>query len=182
MRLFIAIDIENKLKNNIFNLQKMLEGFGKIKFIEPENLHYTLKFLGEVPEKEIESTVKKIREIKLNKFKVHIKGIGFFDSEKYIRVLWLDCDKGSEELKSIAEILEKKLSYIREDEYSYRPHLTIGRISFVENREGLIKAIKENENIEIGEFIVNKISLKQSILTTKGPVYKDYKTFEAGNE
>ncbi len=183
MRLFIAIDVDGELKNKISEVQESLKGFGRINFVDPENLHYTLKFLGEVGEEEVGKIVEMISKVSkgFGKFKVHIKGLGFFGSEKNIRVLWLGCEEGSTELKSIAEALERGLSYIREGEYSYKPHLTIGRVSFLEDIEGFLDMVDKNKGIEIGEFVVSKISLKQSFLGPKGVVYKDYKTFEVGN-
>ena len=90
MRCFIAIDIPTKLKKEIYVFQKTLPS--ELKLVKPENMHITLKFLGEVNEKEI---VSKLKGIKIVPFESKTKEIGFFPKPNFARVIWLGLeDKG----------------------------------------------------------------------------------------
>ncbi len=181
MRLFIAIDLNKELKDKIKNIEDELKKLDlPIKFVEPENLHFTLKFLGEVSEervKEIEKTVSEVLK-DFKPFKVFIQDFGYFGSPNYIRTLWLGLKEGGKEIIEISEKLDEVLSYIRKNEHEPKPHLTIGRVKSNKNKEILLKEIEKLKNVKIGEFYVNKIKLKKSVLTKKGPIYSDLKVFE----
>ena len=126
MRLFVAVDIPDSLKEKIVEIEKQIESSDDIKCVENENLHYTLKFLGEVEEKESENIVKKIEAVskQVKKFKVHAKGVGYFGSPNFIRVIWVGCEKGSNQLVEISKKLEQELKYIREDDFDFHLRLS----------------------------------------------------------
>jgi len=150
MRLFVAVDIDENLKPKILKLQEKFRLRG-VKLVEPENLHFTLKFLGEQPEKniyEIKHILEKISS--MQSFEIKIAGVGAFPSEKFIRVLWLG--------------------------YEPQPHLTLARVSSHSNEiQNMLQSVKD---VEIGTMKVNSFSLKSSSLTGKGPVYSDVKRIE----
>ena len=183
MRMFVAVDIPDLLKEKIIEIEKQLDSLADIKFVEKENLHYTLKFLGEVGQNQIEDVIEKIEKIskQFKKFKVHTRGVGYFGSPNFIRVIWIGCEEGSQELIEISKKLELELRYIREDEYNFHPHLTIGRPRNIENKKKFLEKLEEMKNIDLGEFVVDKIILKQSKLSPKGSVYSDSKVFNLGN-
>jgi len=178
MRLFIGIDLKEfseELKNIIEEIKK---AGGDVKFVEDENFHITLKFLGEVREDCVNELVNKISLCLKNvkQFKISLEGVGFFGSEHYIRVIWVGVNDGRDMLIDIMKRLNETLSYIRRDD-NISPHLTLGRIRSGKNREKLLEKINELKDIKIGETIVKEIKLKQSILTRHGPIYKDISTF-----
>jgi len=183
MRMFVAVDIPEGLKEKIIEIEKEIQSLADVKATESENLHYTLKFLGDVEEKESENVVKKIEVIskQFKKFKVHTKGVGFFGSPDFIKVVWTGCEEGKETLINISKKLEEELKYIKEDEYDFHPHLTIARPRNVENKKKFLEKLEEMKNLDFGEFIVDKIILKQSKLSAKGPEYSDFKVFELGD-
>ena len=183
MRLFVAADIPDILKEKIIEVEKQIESLADAKCIEKENLHYTLKFLGEVGENESENIVKKMENVskQVKKFKVHAKGVGYFGSPDFIRVIWVGCEEGSKQLIEISKKLNEELKYIREDEFDFHPHLTIGRPRNVENNKNLLEKLEEMRSMDFGEFVVDKIVLKQSKLSPKGPVYSDFRVFKLGD-
>lgn len=183
MRLFIAVDIPEVLKEKILEIEKQVESLADVKYVEKENLHYTLKFLGEVDEGEVENVVKKVKGVckSLKKFQIHAKGVGYFGSPNFIRVVWIGCEEGKEELVEISKKLEDELSYIRKDEFDFHPHLTIARPRNVEDKKRFLEKLEELKNLDFGKFTVDKIALKQSKLSPKGPMYSDYKIFELGD-
>ncbi|MFQ6020421.1 MAG: RNA 2',3'-cyclic phosphodiesterase [Candidatus Aenigmatarchaeota archaeon] len=172
MRLFISIEISDDLKRKIIKIQEKFKDFD-IKFVEKDNLHFCLKFLGEVSDEKIDKIKEIIQETaeKFEKFKINIKGIGVFPSKSYIRVVWLGVEDGKM-LEAIASELNNSLENLGFKKDRFVPHLTLGRVRSGRNREELVKII-EFLNPEIGEMEVNKIDLIQSVLTRRGPVYKE---------
>ena len=183
MRLFIALDIPENLKEKIVNIQKAINSLADVNSVEKGNLHLTLNFIGDVEEKEIENIIKKTENIskQFKKFKIHIKNVGYFGSPNVIRVIWIGCEDGSGRLVEIFNKLEDELSYLREDEFDFNPHLTIGRPKFVENKKKFLEKLEEFKDTDFGEFVVDRIALKQSKLSPKGPIYSDFKVFKLGD-
>jgi len=175
MRCFIAVDIPEQLKEKIKEVQKKIV-YGGVKPTEEENLHFTLKFLGEISNEQIEQVKEKLRQIKLKPFRISINEVGVFPNLNYIKIMWLGCD--SEELIGLAKSVDKKMNEIRfEKNEKYQNHITIARVKAKPTKE-LIKKIQELKDIEIGEMLVDNIKLKASKLTSKGPIYTDLEIFE----
>lgn len=183
MRLFIAIEIEKEIINRIEEKMKQFRNDDfDIKFVEPENLHLTLKFLGEVDEDNINDiqniiskTVKKFKP-----FKISLEKMGFFGRRDYIKILWIDIIEGCETIKKIISNLNESMKHIRREVREPSPHLTLGRVKSGKNRDKLIHMIDLNQNVKFGEMYVKFVKLKSSILNINGPVYTDLKSFELG--
>lgn len=185
MRVFIAIDLPDEIKESIANIENEVRGKDvDVKFVEPKNLHITLKFLGEVNEekvKEIEETVSDcVKEIKM--FTIKLQGIGYFGSENYIKTLWINIREGKDTLIEIIKMLDKGLDHIRKDNYQPNPHLTIGRVRSGRNKEILLDETKRLKDVKVGEIQVKQIKLKKSELTPKGPIYTDLYTINLVNQ
>jgi 2'-5' RNA ligase len=174
---FIAIDIETN--------QKIIELFNKIgqtganlKIVEPQNIHITLKFLGDTDEKlieEIEQIIEKsVKEN--NPFEIKLTGTGVFPNPGYIKVVWI----GIEENGIIGEIAGRideqthKLGFER-DKRRFSPHLTIARVKSAKNKDRLIQVLNQYSDTEFIKFKVESIKLKKSELTPKGPIYTTLK-------
>jgi len=179
MRSFIAIDIDENLKSKIVDVQNNIgTTYLKIKFVEPKNLHFTLKFLGEIEEKSIEDIYKILQKnLEIYKpFEINLKGLGAFPSFSYIRVLWIGIQDETNSLINIADELNrdlKKLGFKKEKKLI--PHLTIGRVKFIREKEKISQILKELQNVKIGKMIVDRVLIKKSVLTPKGPIYSDLK-------
>ncbi|MBI4020259.1 MAG: RNA 2',3'-cyclic phosphodiesterase [Candidatus Aenigmarchaeota archaeon] len=181
MRLFIAIDLPKAIEKRIGEVEQELERWNfDVKYVEPKNLHLTLKFLGEVDEKLVTGMEKKMETITqdMENFHIEIKGLGFFGSDNYIRTIWLGITEGKEKLMELIEKLDKELGYIRQDEYKPSPHLTIGRVRSGKDRHVMLKELGKLKGLEIGAFDVNAIKLKKSQLSPKGPAYSDARAFQ----
>jgi len=165
MRTFIAIEIP--FFKEIEKLQESIEG--RAKLVEKENMHITLKFLGEIEEKMVDDVKKIVEDCKGERFKISLQGIGFFPNERYIKVIWVGVE-GYEPIVKMAKCIDEKLSKLGfEREKNYVPHLTVarakGRIS--------IRDYDEFKNMKFGEIEVKEIKIKKSTLTPKGPIYED---------
>ena len=166
MRCFIAIDLPETIKDEIIKIQKQIPEF-KGKLIEKENLHLTLKFLGEISEEMIKKVKEKLEKIKFNKFNAKLGEVGIF-SESFVRIVWLkleNCDELQKEIDSALADLFKK-------EERFMSHLTIARVKFIQDKKDFIEKLKKIE-VKPVEFEVNNFLLKKSTLTEKGPIYED---------
>ena len=182
IRSFVSVDIEDSvIVGKIMRLQDSLKGLGiNAKFVEPQNLHYTLKFLGNVPEARIEEIKEALSEIHQSSFELEISGIGSFPSLKRINVIWLGAKKGGEHLVGLAKKVDDallKLNFPKEKR-PFTPHLTICRIKTSRNKEHLVKFLMNNQDVEIGSFWVREFRLKKSTLTPKGPIYETLASFK----
>ena len=202
MRCFIALDLSAEVINEIKKIQEKLPEFVGKK-IGSENLHLTLKFLGEVSEDEVEKIKECLRKIKISKFEMETNIVGVF-SEKIIRIVWLhltNCD-------ALQKEIDNSLKEIFKPEERFMGHLTIARVKNVgsEQSSGLerpseckhphsFKISVSNESVAIRKnkkefleklkkikipkinFMVENFKLKSSILKLGGPVYEDIKTY-----
>lgn len=164
MRTFISIEIPEEIKDEIIKIQKQLPEFHGKK-TEKENLHLTLKFLGEIDESKIEQIQEKLKEIKLRKFKSEIDSIGVF-SEKFVRIIWLhikNCDELQREI-------DKKLLDLFEPENRFMSHLTIARIKNIKDKKRFLEELNKIKIQKI-KFNVGSFYLMKSELYKKGPRY-----------
>lgn len=182
MRCFIAVDLDRALVKQVKRVQDRISSLDvDVKFVEPENLHFTLKFLGEVSEGEIKNIINSVGDcVKgFNSFKIGIRGLDYFGNNKYVRTLWLGVDEGKDEL---VKLMKNVSSCLRAGKEEGTPHLTIGRVKSGGNREILLNFINKYEDVKLGEMVVKNVKLKRSVLTGKGPIYSDLAVFELGGE
>lgn len=180
MRIFLAVEIDEKLLDKISKVQReFMKCEAPVKYVETENLHCTLKFFGDIDDNKLNDIIEVIeKKIKNHEpFKVNIKKTGVFPNERYIRVLWL----GIEDVEPFSN-LQKDLDedFVKmgfKKERSYTPHLTIGRVKGAGNKEELLSTLKDMGEVEIGEMDISKIVLKKSELTPAGPIYTTIKEF-----
>lgn len=179
MRTFLAVEIPKHIRKKIDNFIQEEKNKGlPIKWVKFENLHVTLKFLGEIDEKKKEEITLLIQEISKNNasFQMHLEKLGCFPTPRNPRVLWIGVKQGSENLCNIAHELEEKLSQFGfKKEKRFHAHLTIGRIKkFCKIDDILAKDIKT----EI--FPANSIILFKSTLRPEGPIYEALEKFTLG--
>lgn len=184
MRLFIAIPIDDALKKSLVELQKQIKlTQADVRFVHPENIHLTLRFLGEMDEKSVPS----IRDI-LKKavsgyqaFEVELKGIGAFPSGSIPRVIWVGYQElsNTNNTKQVYEDIENGLLALGlvPDDHSFSPHITLARIKSSKNRDKLTSLVKEKSNFCFGKQTIKKINLFQSQLHPTGPVYSVIDSF-----
>jgi 2'-5' RNA ligase len=180
MRTFIAISLPAHIKERLASLQNQLKATGAdIKWVEPQNIHLTLKFLGEIDDEKLEKTSSILENVAKDKnsFQIRIYSLGAFPKIISPRVIWVGIDKGDRQTQEIAKALEEKIVKIGipKEDRAFSSHITIGRTRSGLNREGLVKEMNylaDSFGKENLEFSVNKISLFKSTLTPKGPLYE----------
>ena len=175
IRAFFAVDLEvEAIKNKIVKAQNKLEDpNGKINFVAPENLHFTLKFLGDIEDSIVPQLQKKMREIELQPFEVELKGLGCLPNFQYINAIYVGIEKGHENLARLANEIESRCMQfnIKKENRPFKSHLTIGRVKRIGNKNTLVTKIKEQSEEDFGKIRVVNFRLKKSELGSSGPTY-----------
>ena len=178
MRCFIAIDVDKEIVSKIVELQKDIRNLDvDVKLVEPENIHFTVKFLGDVNENEVNGIKLSLEDYlsDVKSFPLTIKGIGYFGSSSYVRTLWLGLSKGEGELIELMKIVN---NCVKIGDGRFSPHITIGRVKSCRNKETIMKFVNETKDVNMGEMEVTEVKLKSSELGRNGPKYSDLAVFK----
>jgi 2'-5' RNA ligase len=176
MRTFIAIELDPAIKKSIAKfIQKWDSGDRNIRWVKPEGMHLTLKFLGEIPEEKIppiQSVLDRIAK-DYSRFPLSLKGTGSFPPAARVpRVIWIGIEK-SESIQQIQTRVENefhKIGFPREKR-KYHPHLTIGRVKSPHNLQIVLDSLDLCKQTEFGKMSVTKMTLFKSILKPTGAEY-----------
>jgi len=181
IRSFLAFDIESELvTNRLATAQRLLVQTGAdLKIVEPENIHLTVRFLGDVSLPLVEKIYEIMKNVQFSAFEVHINGIGAFPDLRYPRVVWAGIARGADQLKNIFSQLEPQLQSagFTPDTKGFNPHLTIARVRSGKNRQQLGVSLSNSANYDFGIVKARCLRLKRSILTHRGPIYSTLKEF-----
>jgi len=171
MRTFVAIEVSNKdVLNSIHKIQTELNI--KAKSVELHNMHFTVQFLGEVPEEMIRRISDTLNGIEFSAFSISFASIGVFPNPNSPRVIWIGTNDGVNELEKLAEVIRSKLSHLGfSPDKKFKPHVTIFRIK--NKIEGISSKLEKFSSCSFGKQLVSEIKLKKSELTYQGPIYTD---------
>jgi len=183
MRAFIAIGLPKEIKKSLADLQENLKTSGSdVKWVLPENIHLTLKFLGEIDDEEINQINPVLDDIAKDKkaFSISLSSLGAFPKISSPRVIWVGIKDGENQVQEIAQGLEQRLAKIGipRETREFSTHITIGRVRSPLNRGKLTEALqglKDSLTSENLFFPANRITLFKSTLTPSGPVYEAIK-------
>jgi 2'-5' RNA ligase len=146
--------------------------------VRAENIHLTLKFLGNIEQRQIPGIVSSIEEsVKiLSPFQLQVGYAGAFPNIRFPRVIWIgitDDEAGS--LKTLQDELGNRLAPLgfQKEKERFQPHLTLGRVRSQKNRSNLLRAVEGIVNIWVGEIPVNSVYLIKSELKPTGAEYTD---------
>jgi RNA 2',3'-cyclic 3'-phosphodiesterase len=129
MRLFVALDVDDAIRGRIAGFMDGVRGFAPdARWVRPESLHVTLKFIGEKSEDEMQSIKRALQDISAEQIDMKIRGYGFFPGPGMPRVFWIGIEAGAA-LTSLAAIVDEKLAALGmpKEEHAFSPHLTLAR-------------------------------------------------------
>ncbi len=177
IRTFIAVDFDNPIiTSRVREIQNELIRLGvKMKPVELQNLHITLWFFGEIDVERVNMVLDNARKVKFQPFKLEVKGVGYFPGGSRINVVWLGISDPAEGLKSILDQLIERLSRLgfKYEDRGFTPHLTIGRVKAVRDKQAALRRLNELRDVYFGEQLIDSFKVKKSTLTSKGPIYSD---------
>lgn len=177
IRTFVAIDLSSEVTEGLKTLQNKLinECPGKIAWVKPENIHLTLKFLGEIEEGRWEQIFLSLKDVasRYSPFNVFVKGLGCFPRIENPRVVWAGITCEGDKLFSLQKDVDKCLNEFGfpEDKREYHAHLTLGRIKVLKERMRWKEIVRSFRDVEVGTLNVEKTVLFKSTLKPAGAVY-----------
>ncbi|MBS7614685.1 RNA 2',3'-cyclic phosphodiesterase [Candidatus Bathyarchaeota archaeon] len=175
IRSFIAVDIDDAtVLENLSKIQERLLRTGAdLKLVKPENIHITLKFLGDITMTMVDQIYNEMDQVYFGPFEIKIKGIGAFPNLRRISIVWAGIHQGNNELRAIFNQLESRLQTLgfKQDYKGFSPHLTIARVRTGKNKELLVRELNCLADYEFGTVAAKCLRLKKSVLTPQGPIY-----------
>jgi RNA 2',3'-cyclic 3'-phosphodiesterase len=185
LRAFVAFKLPEHVMDRAAALQGALKASGlKLQWVKPQNLHLTLKFLGDIPEADVSKVGAAIDHVVGNEppLEMTLQGMGAFPGIKRPRVLWVGFGGHVQDLKRLHLKLEDQLDKIGfdRDKRGFKAHLTIARIKRRVAPERLLDAIKALGDFPPHSFVARKMVLYKSDLRTQGAVYTPLAEAELG--
>ncbi len=175
MRCFIAIELSEDVKSGLAVLQQDLKECGAdIRWVKPDNIHLTLKFLGDVDETNVRSIVEQVVGACANYsfFDLEISGIGVFPNMKSPRVLWAGV-QGVDMFEGLYRDIDAGMASLgfQKEKRKFSPHLTLGRFRSMKGKSAAADKIELHENDRFGSIKVKAVSLIKSELNPAGAKY-----------
>ena len=175
IRSFVAVECnDGSLHSRFEEAQGRLKATGaSIKLVEVENIHITLKFLGDIQDHQVDEVSRVISDITFEPFEFTVEGVGVFPNLKRPKTIWAGISSGVGELANLFNVVNGGLAKLgfEKDRRRFHPHLTIARVRGGQNRDSLVDALLGLEEMEFGKVRVDRIYLKKSVLTPRGPIY-----------
>lgn len=180
VRLFLGLWLPGQWRERLAGLEVPCPG---VKWVEKENLHLTLRFLGEVDEKSLPSLQKHLASISLSPFTLQSSGPGAFPDRLAPRVLWWGVrgrtERDSQRLFQLKTEVDEALSRwgMAPEARGWRPHITLARV-----KEGARVYWPPQQNILLPPWPVTGFALIASTLTAQGPIYRNLCEFSLSGQ
>jgi len=175
IRSFISIDLEDgRILSEVDSVvSTLLRIGGDLKAVERENIHLTLKFLGNVDSAKIDDVKSALSKVRFSPFQLEIKGAGAFPSLGRMNVIWVGLGEGWTQVQQVFEQTEALLSGLgfKRESRGFNPHITIARVRSGRRRDEIADFLRRLEEKSFGTFAAERVRLKQSVLSSSGPKY-----------
>lgn len=177
IRCFVAVDVDEVLRARLGDLIGLLRGSGAdVKWVEPQSLHVTLKFLGDVAPADIPGVTGAIRSAlagKVPPFELGLTAVGAFPSVSRPRVIWVGVSVGRDKLSQLVTLVDESLAALgfSRETRPYSPHLTLGRARSQRNLDELRAAMSGLGDWAGPRATVDRVTFYSSTLKPSGPVY-----------
>lgn len=186
VRSFIALELNDEVRGKLTELLHQLHRTGAaVKWVEPENLHLTLKFLGEVPEAQIANIAETLRAIAqtIKPFAFTVRGVGGFPDLRRPRVLWVGVEAVPPliQLQRLVEQGMEKLGFAPEGR-AFHPHITLGRVKAMAGIEKVKAILSQHADTLFGIVAVSHLTFFRSDLSREGPTYTPLAHLPFGSE
>jgi RNA 2',3'-cyclic 3'-phosphodiesterase len=169
-RAFIALEFNDDVIREVARVQELLRGQNFTgKMTELENLHLTLKFLGEINLDMLEKVKLKLKEVKFKEFEARLGEIGTFSLRGNPKIVWIKLV--GEAIWTLQKKIDENLKDLFKSEDRFMSHVTIARVKYVKNKKDFTKYVK-NIGIQSINFNVRKFKLVKSELDKIGPKYE----------
>ena len=178
LRTFIALDLGKQIRDKAIALQESLaRAGGDVKWVEADNLHVTLLFLGEVDDREVVDVCRVVGDCcrERSPFLMSVETLGAFPNLRRPRTVWIGVGAGAGEVVALHDALEEtllELGCYRREQRQYTPHITLGRVKRDDSPTGeLAGLMAKKAEWQGGETSVREVLVMASELTPEGPIY-----------
>lgn len=175
IRSFISIDLEDgRILSEVDSVVSTLLSLGgDLKAVERDNIHLTLKFLGNMDLAKIADLKSALAKVNFSPFQLEIKGAGAFPSLGRMNVIWVGLGEGWTKVQQVFEQTEALLSALdfKRESRGFSPHITIARVRSGRRRDEIADFLRRLEEKSFGTFTAERVRLKQSVLSSSGPKY-----------
>jgi len=187
IRSFLAIELPKAILKKIAEIQGDLKSsHADVRWVNPEKIHLTLKFFGNIEEARIEAIIKAIESSihRTEVFSLGVTGIGAFPHGKNPRVIWMGLIDEKGILIPFQKQLETELEEIgfEPEKRAFQPHLTLGRVNSSRGKEELIRRMERYREENFGEISVENVILFKSDLKPTGAIYTRLREVELGDQ
>ena len=185
-RIFIAVDLPDDIRDACVALQDTLARVApSVKWVEEENLHITLLFLGEVDDRDLITVCRAVQRVcdTIEPFPLTVAGADCFGDPSRPRTIWVGTGEGTPELVALHGALEEamlELRCYRREVRRFEPHITLGRAKSDEPAESLPATLLREREWKGGECDVTQVRVLSSELRREGPVYAVLSTAKLG--
>jgi len=177
MRAFVALEIlDPEVLDSVVSFQQELSATGAdLKTVERENLHFTVKFLGEITQGQAQEADERLKRLRLGRADVELRGVGAFPNVSRPNVIWVGVPPAHEErVGPIAQGTIAALEGIGEsDKRPFTAHVTLARVRSTRRISELTLVLRSNTDRSFGEIRLAELKLKSSVLGPRGPAYTD---------
>ncbi len=185
IRSFLAIELLEPILKKIGEVQADIRStHAEVRWTDPEKIHLTLKFFGNIEESRIDPIFKSIEEPIRNTlpFSIKVRGVGAFPHLKNPRVIWIGLVEERGILTSLQKQIETQLEKvgIQPENRPFHPHLTLGRMKSSRGKEELVGRMERHREEEFGDFQVERVVLFKSDLRPSGPIYTPLRELRLG--
>lgn len=187
IRSFVAIPIPDDIKKTVQDwVEPLRKHDSSIRWVRPEGMHLTFKFLGEVEEERFEKEFYPEFTQLLGPFQpitVLVQGIGQFPARGNPRILWAGIEKGVDPLIQLAEAVDNffEVFGFAKEKRKFSPHLTLARVK-KKPSSGFFKAWSREKFPLFGEYVADRVVFFRSELTKQGAVYSVLQEFKLGKQ
>lgn len=176
MRAFVALELPKNLRERMGEISRALDAGGAtVRWVHPDQMHLTLRFLGDITRAQGKSIAEAMHDaaaLQPTPIKLGVGGLGAFPNKRNPRVIWVGLTP-HEGLNRVQQAIDRAAVElgIEEEKREWAPHLTLGRVKFVEKHSPLLKRLK-SVRVETFYYTCDTVTLYQSTLTPDGPVYR----------
>ena len=186
MRAFIAMTLPETVRASLATLQRTLaESRADVKWVKPEHLHVTMKFLGEITEEQRRAVEAMLRQVasSIQPFPLSLRELGAFPSMRAPRVIWVGIEEGKEPLVRLAEGIEREgaAAALQKEERPFAAHVTLGRVRSPKGHQALVQALSEATWTPPPPWTANHVTLYESVLSSSGPTYSSLAEVPVGS-
>jgi 2'-5' RNA ligase len=179
IRCFVALELPLEIQSELSQAAAKLKAAqADVKWVEPENVHLTVKFLGEIPHNKVLQIGMALSALGQRRaIASRLAGLGAFPVLNKPRVVWAGLDEGLEELGEIQKVVEDRMAELgfQREERGFLPHLTLGRVRSNRNAAELSRLITDTRPRPL-EFAFRSLTLMKSTLAPGGSVYQPLQT------